>query len=228
MYSASVAGMSPHPLHSKRPSQSPVAQWPSPSPVKWQPVRPQIRPFQPWDTSKEPPAPAGTVQPVCPEVDPGLGGHPDVHRHAVDEVDRVRAGPRGRCGGRGSEERGGEDGGDQGEPSHRAAGASPERWCCRPRPRRGPSPPPPARASLLGASSMLMLRPSCSGADSITAIPPRSSKSLPQEIATALRMGLLAAAEHDRDFDLVAVLEEALDVAFLGVVVVRPRSSAAA
>ena len=31
--------------------------------------------------------------------------------------------------------------------------------------------------SLLGASSMLMLRPSCSGADSITAMPPRSSKS---------------------------------------------------
>jgi hypothetical protein len=34
-------------------------------------------------------------------------------------------------------------------------------------------------------------------------------------------VGLLTAAEHDRDFDLVAVLEETLDVALLGVVVVR-------
>jgi hypothetical protein len=33
---------------------------------------------------------------------------------------------------------------------------------------------------------------------------------------------LLAAAEHDRDLDLRALVEEALDVALLGVVVVDP------
>src|SRR6185312_1196342 len=38
---------------------------------------------------------------------------------------------------------------------------------------------------------------------------------------TTLGVGLLAAAEHDRHLDLVVVLEEALDVAFLGRIVVR-------
>src|SRR3954453_6858568 len=43
-----------------------------------------------------------------------------------------------------------------------------------------------------------------------------------QEVSSALRVVLLAPAEHDRDLDLRALVEEALDVALLGVVVVDP------
>jgi hypothetical protein len=42
-----------------------------------------------------------------------------------------------------------------------------------------------------------------------------------QQAVAHLRAGLLPAAEHDGDLDLVAALEEALDVALLGLVVVR-------
>src|SRR5215210_889587 len=41
-----------------------------------------------------------------------------------------------------------------------------------------------------------------------------------QQIAAALRMGRLAAPEHDRHLDLGALVQEALDVSLLGVVVV--------
>ena len=41
-----------------------------------------------------------------------------------------------------------------------------------------------------------------------------------EEVTPALGVGLLAAAEHDRDLDLVLGLQETLDVALLGVVVV--------
>src|SRR3954469_24894100 len=43
-----------------------------------------------------------------------------------------------------------------------------------------------------------------------------------QEVTASLRVILLAPAEHDRDLDLRALVEKALDVAFLGVVVVDP------
>src|SRR3954471_2477971 len=43
-----------------------------------------------------------------------------------------------------------------------------------------------------------------------------------QQVAPAIRMLALAAPEHDRDLDLRALVEEALDVAFLGLVVVNP------
>ena len=43
-----------------------------------------------------------------------------------------------------------------------------------------------------------------------------------QEVASAIRMLALAAPEHDRHLDLRALVEEALDMAFLGVVVVYP------
>src|ERR1700745_1507894 len=55
-----------------------------------------------------------------------------------------------------------------------------------------------------------MFRPSWSGGGSIW------------PISSALRMALLSAAEHDRHLDLRALVEKALDVAFLGVVVVDP------
>src|SRR5215210_4492277 len=42
-----------------------------------------------------------------------------------------------------------------------------------------------------------------------------------EEVAPALRMLALAAAEHDRDLDLRALVEEALDVALLGLVIVN-------
>src|SRR5215208_7440286 len=41
-----------------------------------------------------------------------------------------------------------------------------------------------------------------------------------EEIAPALRMLALAAAEHDRDLDLRALIQEALDMALLGLVIV--------
>ena len=41
-----------------------------------------------------------------------------------------------------------------------------------------------------------------------------------KQVAAPFRMGLFAAAEHDRDLDLVPVLEETLDVTLLRVVVV--------
>ena len=43
-----------------------------------------------------------------------------------------------------------------------------------------------------------------------------------QEVTPPVRMLALAAPEHDRDLDLRALVEEALDVAFLGLVVVDP------
>ena len=75
-------------------------------------------------------------------------------------------------------------------------------------------------ASLLGASSMLMLRPSCSGVGLDHGEPVEVLEEPLQQRPAALGVGLLAAAEHDRDLDLVVVLEEALDVALLGLVVV--------
>jgi hypothetical protein len=42
-----------------------------------------------------------------------------------------------------------------------------------------------------------------------------------QQLEPELGPGLLATPEHDRDLDLVALLQEALDVALLGPVVVR-------
>src|SRR5204863_5103545 len=42
-----------------------------------------------------------------------------------------------------------------------------------------------------------------------------------QEVPTPLRMRVLAPSEHDRDLDLRALVQEPLDVAFLGVVVVN-------
>ncbi len=71
-----------------------------------------------------------------------------------------------------------------------------------------------------GASIIVMLRPSCSGVCSTTANSESSPASFSQQGGAALRVGLLAAAEHDRDLDLVLALEEALDVTLLGVVVV--------
>src|SRR4051794_30922367 len=43
-----------------------------------------------------------------------------------------------------------------------------------------------------------------------------------QQVASAIRMLTLAAPEHDRDLDLRALVEKALDVALLGLVVVYP------
>src|SRR5436190_13844155 len=43
-----------------------------------------------------------------------------------------------------------------------------------------------------------------------------------QEVAATFRVVLLPPAEHDRDLDLCALVEEALDMALLGVVVVDP------
>src|SRR4051812_20937511 len=43
-----------------------------------------------------------------------------------------------------------------------------------------------------------------------------------QQVAPAVRMLALAAPEHDRHLDLRALIEEAHDVAFLGVVIVNP------
>src|SRR4051794_19471485 len=43
-----------------------------------------------------------------------------------------------------------------------------------------------------------------------------------EQVASAIRMLALAAPEHDRDLDLRALVEEALDVALLGLVVVDP------
>src|SRR5207244_2335634 len=44
-----------------------------------------------------------------------------------------------------------------------------------------------------------------------------------QEVAAPLRMGRLATPEHDRHLHLGALVQEAFDVALLGVVVVDPR-----
>jgi hypothetical protein len=68
---------------------------------------------------------------------------------------------------------------------------------------------------------MIMLRPSCFGrrlheAELLDVLAQPLQQPEPQ-----LGAGLLAAAEHDRDLDLVPRLEEADDVALLGRVVVR-------
>ena len=72
----------------------------------------------------------------------------------------------------------------------------------------------------VGASIMCMLRPSCWGADSITASSLDVLEQALEQRPAALGVGLLAAAEHDRHLDLVAVAQEALDVTLLGLVVV--------
>src|SRR5262249_51208153 len=51
--------------------------------------------------------------------------------------------------------------------------------------------------------------------------PPPVSGQPHQQVSPALRVALLPAAEHDRHLDLRALVEEAHDVAFLGVVVVN-------
>jgi hypothetical protein len=64
-YSASVAGMVPHPVHWNLPPQSPVWQWPVPALLNTQPVRPQNRPFQLFGTVIVTLCPAGSTQPVA-------------------------------------------------------------------------------------------------------------------------------------------------------------------
>ena len=66
-----------------------------------------------------------------------------------------------------------------------------------------------------------MLRPSCCGACSTVPRSATSSASLIEQHLAALRMRLLAAAEHDRDLHAVIALEEADHVVLLGLVVVR-------
>ena len=72
-----------------------------------------------------------------------------------------------------------------------------------------------------GATTMIMFRPSCLGGgldetefDDLVGQPA-------QQPETQLGAALLATAEHDRDLDLVARLEESHDVTLLGLVVVR-------
>ena len=67
---------------------------------------------------------------------------------------------------------------------------------------------------------MVMLRPSCFGAASTVAQLGHVLGEPLQQPEPQLGAGLLATAEHDRDLDLVATLEEAHDVALLGLVVV--------
>ena len=75
-------------------------------------------------------------------------------------------------------------------------------------------------AVLPGARIMCMLRPSCWGACSTTAMLAEVSEEPVEQRPAAFGVRLLAAAEHDRDLDLVLLVEEALDVALLGLVVV--------
>ena len=65
-----------------------------------------------------------------------------------------------------------------------------------------------------------MLRPSWFGRCSTTASSLELLGEAVEDHLAALGVRHLAPAEHDRDLDLVLVLEEALDVALLGVVVV--------
>ena len=65
-----------------------------------------------------------------------------------------------------------------------------------------------------------MLRPSWSGVCSITAISDSSPGEPVQQRGATLGVRDLAAAEHDRDLDLVLAQQEPGDVALLGVVVV--------
>ena len=71
-----------------------------------------------------------------------------------------------------------------------------------------------------GASIIVMLRPSCSGDCSITAISDELARELVKQRRAPFRMGHLAAAEHDRDLHLVLAEQEPGDVSLLGVVVV--------
>ena len=57
--------MVPHPVHWKRPPQSPVAQWPVPLALKAHPVRPQNRLFQCSGTVIVTLCPTGRTQPVA-------------------------------------------------------------------------------------------------------------------------------------------------------------------
>ncbi len=96
------------------------------------------------------------------------------------------------------------------------AAARPRRAALSAAARRAPRP-----SSSSGPSTMIMLRPSCLGADSTN---PSSCDVLGQPLQqpeAELGPGLLATAEHDRDLDLVARLEEPHDVTLLGLVVVR-------
>ena len=77
---------------------------------------------------------------------------------------------------------------------------------------------------LLGAITMIMLRPSCFGIDSTTIDVAEVLDHPVQDLATEVRVRHLAPAEHDRDLDLVPALQEPLDVALLRGVVVRGRS----
>src|SRR5436189_175751 len=70
-YSASVAGICPHPRHWYNPSQSPVTQRPRPPASKRQPVRPQRRAFHRSGTVIESEPPGGIVHPVLPDTEPG-------------------------------------------------------------------------------------------------------------------------------------------------------------
>src|SRR6266700_2992552 len=62
--SASVVGPPSLPWHWNRPPQSPVWQWPTPLELNEQPVRPQIRPPQPFGTVNVTLWPGASFQPV--------------------------------------------------------------------------------------------------------------------------------------------------------------------
>ena len=68
---------------------------------------------------------------------------------------------------------------------------------------------------------MTMLRPSRSGGDSTTPSASMSSANRVRRSRPPFRMGGLPPAEHDRDLDLRALVEEANDVALLGLVVLN-------
>ena len=75
-------------------------------------------------------------------------------------------------------------------------------------------------SSLTGASIITMLRPSWIGSDSITPSSDDIFCEPFEQRSTALGVAHLAPAEHDRDLDLVALAQEAYDMALLGRVVV--------
>ena len=70
-----------------------------------------------------------------------------------------------------------------------------------------------------GPSTMTMLRPSCSGLLDHAVFLQSSARRM-SSTSAALRMDHLPAPEHDRDLDLLPVLQEAEHVALLGLVVV--------
>ena len=76
------------------------------------------------------------------------------------------------------------------------------------------------RPSWCGCSTMVMLRPSWRGADSTIAISLDLVGDPLEDLQPELRVGHLATPEHDRQLDLVALGEEALDVLHLRRVVV--------